>query len=287
MPGQTTCRALGAERAQGTPGTGQASERPRPPDRICGELDEFTSIVSHDLKEPLAGIRGYSEILLEDYQDKLDSDGQRRLNALVQMCDRLAASIDSLLRFSRVGRIECPEAEVDLNAVVEEVLQTFRPTIDARRGSVEVAGRLPMVKGDAVLIGEVLGNLFANGLKFNRSDKPRVEIGSVAGEMPTIYVRDNGIGIPREHHQAIFTIFRRLHHRREFEGTGAGLTIVRKIVESHGGRIWLESEPGRGATFFFTLHPATSDAPPAKPPTQPPHWGRSLGRRSSRGAGRR
>lgn len=287
MQGREICRSHRATEAYSERKTDREGNRFQPSDPFCTEPDDFASIVSHDLKEPLSGIRGYSEILLEDYQDTLDADGRRRLNVLIQMCDRMAASIDSLLTFSRVGRVESPEAVVDLNAVAEEVLQTYCPTIGARRGSVRIVGRLPMVKGDAVLIGEVLGNLIANGLKFNRSDPPRVEIGSVAGELPTIYVRDNGIGIPPEHHQAIFAIFRRLHPRREFEGTGAGLTIVRKIVESHGGRIWLESEPGRGATFFFTLRPATSDAQPAQPPTRPPHWGRSRRQRSSRGANRR
>lgn len=249
--------------------------------------DEFALLVSHDLKEPLAGIRGYCEILLEDYQDKLDADGRRRLDALIQMCDRLGASIDSLLRYCRVGKVERPAAEVDLNCVVEDVLQTFRPRIDSRHASVRVVGRLPVVKGDAVLIGEVMANLVSNGLKFNESDGPRVEIGCVPGQVPVIYVRDNGIGIAREHHEEIFTIFRRLHSRRAYEGSGAGLTIVRKIVESHGGRVWLESEPGRGTTFYFTLGPATSDATSPKPSAKPPHWGRPSGRRSGRGAGKR
>jgi len=271
MQGQRTCERIEATQAHVERQAG-LTDRAHGLDRIDRDPDEFVFIVSHDLKEPLHGVRAYCGLLLEDYQDKLGSDGRRRLNALAETCDRLCASIDSLLAYCRVGQARRPDEPVDLNAVVDGVLHRFRPTIDARRASVSVVGPLPVVQGDAVLIGEVLGNLVSNGLKFNRSEAPHVEIGLLAGDVPTIYVRDNGIGIAREYHQEIFTIFRRLHSRREYEGCGAGLTIVRKIVESHGGRVWLESEPGRGTTFFFTLGPAPSDAPGAKPPTRPPHW---------------
>jgi light-regulated signal transduction histidine kinase (bacteriophytochrome) len=149
---------------------------------------------------------------------------------------------------------------------------------------VRVVDPLPVVQGDALLIGKVLANLISNGLKFNQSEIPQVEIGALAGNPPVIYVRDNGIGIPKQYHDEIFTIFRRLHGRARYEGSGAGLTIVRKIVESHGGRVWLESEPGRGTTFFFTLGPARGEATPAKPPTQPPHWATRPSHRAGRQA---
>jgi len=113
----------------------------------------------------------------------------------------------------------------------------------------------------------VLANLVANAVKFNESSRPEVEIGALAGRPPVIYVRDNGIGIECQHHEAIFDIFRRLHSRTKYEGSGAGLTIVRKIVKAHGGRVWLDSEPGRGSTFYFTLAP---DGEPTG--TQAPHW---------------
>jgi len=240
-------------------------------DRINHDLDDFTYIVSHDLKEPLRGISAYCGILCEDYQHKLDAEGERRLTALGEMCDRLAVMIDSLLTYSRVGQVQLPDKRLDLHKVVEQALGTLRPVIDRRGASVEVLGELPEARGDDTLIGTVLSNLISNGLKFNRSRSPRVKIGAVPGDEPTIYVRDNGIGIAEKHHDAIFTIFRRLHSRDEYEGTGAGLTIVRKIVESHGGRIWLESQPGRGTTFFFTL-PAASRPSTGKPAARPPHW---------------
>ncbi len=255
--------------------------------RANRELDDFASVVSHELKEPLAGIRAYCEILLEDYEDKFDAHGRARLSALVEMGDRLAASIDRLLAYSRIGRVPRGDTDVDLNGMVEAVLRTLRPTLDPQHAAVRVVGRLPLVKGDAVLIGQVFGNLISNGLKFNDDKWPRVEIGSLPGDPPAVYVRDNGIGIAQEYHQEVFAIFRRLHSPDKYEGFGAGLTIVRKIVESHGGRIWIESEPGRGTTFFFTLGPPSADAPTSEPGTRPPHWVGRPTRHAQRRKGRR
>jgi len=240
-------------------------------DRINRELDDFTYIASHDLKEPLRGIAGYCEILLEDYQDKLDEQGQCRLRATVRLCDRLETLIDDLLTYCRVGGARPADTGIDLGAVVADVLETLRPAIDRRGASVRVVGELPTATGDGTLIGMALCNLITNGLKFNDGPLPHVEIGCLATDPPTLYVRDDGIGIDRKHHEEIFTIFRRLHGRKQYEGTGAGLTIVRKIVEAHGGRIWIESEPGTGSTFFFTLAPA-KEKPAAEPTTRPPHW---------------
>ena len=236
-------------------------------DRVNRELDDFTYIASHDLKEPLRGIRAYCEILLEDYHPKFDAAGQRRLAMLVNLCDRLETLIGDLLTYCRVGGTRPADTGIDLDAVVAEVLDTLRPAIDRRSASVRVAGPLPKVTGDATLIGMALANLVSNGLKFNNRARPRLEIGCLPTDPPTLYVRDDGIGIDRKHHGEIFTIFRRLHGRKKYEGTGAGLTIVQKIVQSHGGRIWLESEPGAGSTFFFTLAPTGG-----KRPGKPPHW---------------
>jgi signal transduction histidine kinase len=238
-------------------------------DAVNRDLDDFTYMASHDLKEPLRGISGYCGILLEDYWDRLDPNGVRRLEALIGMCDRLAKQVDNLLAYYRVGRAANAETDVDVNAVLADQLDTLRAAIDQRGASVEVASRLPVAKGDPTLVGMVLANLIANGLKYNESRTPRIEIGSLADEPCTIYVRDNGIGIDPKHHEAIFTIFRRLHSRKKYDGTGAGLTIVRKIIQSSGGRIWLESEPGQGSTFYFTLPPGS---PPVTPPTKAPHW---------------
>ncbi|NQU26061.1 MAG: response regulator [Candidatus Nealsonbacteria bacterium] len=240
-------------------------------DRINRELDDFTYIASHDLKEPLRGINAYCDILLEDYHDKLDDDGQRRLHTLGKLCGRLETLIDDLLTYCRVGGT-CPaQTGIDLGRVVEDVLETLCPAIEQRGATVRVAGPLPPATGDATLIGMVIGNLISNGMKFNENRQACIEIGCLAADPPTLYVRDNGIGIEPCHHDEIFSIFRRLHSRKQYEGSGAGLTIVRKIVESHGGRIWLESQPGVGTTFFFTLAPA-KESPSPQPVTGPPHW---------------
>lgn len=223
--------------------------------RANQELDDFTYVASHDLKEPLRGISSYCGILLEEYQDQLDDNGRRMMSTLVALCQRLERLIDDLLTYSRLGR--APElAPVDLDEVLDAVLETLGPAIDGRGGVVRRTGRLPAALADATTIALVLQNLISNGLKFNESQPPEVEIGCTEGEMLTIYVRDNGIGIDPRRHEAVFAMFRRLHGRQKYEGTGAGLTIVRKIVEAHGGRVWLESSPGCGSTFSFTLAPA-------------------------------
>jgi signal transduction histidine kinase len=224
------------------------------------ELDEFTYVVSHDLKEPLRGISAYCGILLEDYHERLDDNGRRMTSTLVTLCDRLSQLIDDLLTYCRAGRT--PEAtDVDLDEVLDGVLATLGPAIDARGGIVRRPRRLPRVRGDERLLSMVLQNLIANGLKFNESQPPAVEVAATEGEWATIAVRDNGIGIEERHHEAVFAMFRRLHSRQKYEGTGAGLSIARKIVEQHSGRMWLESVAGEGSTFYFTLPVAAARRP--------------------------
>lgn len=248
--------------------TAELRARAKQLDAANRELDDFVYVVSHDLKEPLRGIRAYCEILLEDFEEQIDREGTDRLRAMTAMCDRLETQIGDLLTYYRVGRENPAVARVDLAAVVDGQVAALRPFLDRRNGEVRVKGALPTVHGHPMLLGMVLGNLIGNGLKYNRSRRPTVEIGAVDMDRSTIYVRDNGIGIAREHHEAIFAMFRRLHGRKEYEGSGAGLAIVRKIVEGYGGRIWVESEPGSGSTFFFSLPRAAGE------PTRPPHWRR-------------
>jgi signal transduction histidine kinase len=240
-------------------------------DRINHELEDFTYIASHDLKEPIRGISSYCEILLEDYRHKLDSDGKRRLNTAIQLCDRTENLIDDLLTYCRVGQKAAAKTRVNLNPLTANLLKMLHPAIERRNALVRIAGPLPSVSGNATLIGLVFSNLISNALKFNEARRPHVEIGVMPAHPATFYVKDNGIGIAREHHDAIFTIFRRLHSRKKYEGTGAGLTIVRKIVELHGGRIWLESAPGQGTTFYFTLAPGVRSATAAQHRLHPPH----------------
>jgi signal transduction histidine kinase len=221
------------------------------------ELDDFAYIASHDLKEPLRGIHNFALFLLEDYGDELDLDGRSKLETLPRLTRRMEALIDSLLQFSRVGRVDLAIDRVDLGEIVAGVVESLALGLAEQGVEVRVPRPLPAVRCDRARVGEIFHNLVANAVRYN--DKPRkwVEVGyldGAAGRPPVFYVRDNGIGIPRKHFDAIFRIFKRLHGRDQFGGgTGAGLTIVKKIVERHHGRVWVESTPGEGTTFYFTL----------------------------------
>ena len=223
-------------------------------ERSHAELDSFAYIASHDLKEPLRGIHNYAEMLREDYGDKLDDEGQARLATVSRLSHRMDELIDSLLEYSRVGAAKFSIVEVDLNGVLKDALEFLQVLI--KQGGVSIRVQpLPIVRGDYIRLVEVFTNLISNAIKYNDKEAKEVEVGVMpAGEFPIFYVRDNGIGIREKHFKQIFEIFRRLHGRNEFGGgTGAGLTILKKIIERHGGRIWLESTVGQGTTFFFTL----------------------------------
>ena len=238
-------------------------------ERSNKELDEFAYIASHDLKEPLRGIHNYACFLLEDYGETLDEKGREMLETLPRLTKRLEALISALLEFSRVGRVDLAVKETDLNAVVSDVLDTVHISLEEQEVDVRIPKPLPTLACDHARIGEVFRNLVTNALKYNDKDEKWIEIGwgsngagressSSADAMhdawPAFYVRDNGIGIPEKHMDSIFGIFQRLHGRDEYGGgTGVGLTIVKKIIEKHGGEIWAESVYGDGTTFHFTL----------------------------------
>jgi signal transduction histidine kinase len=228
------------------------------------ELDDFAYIASHDLKEPLRGIHNYSRFLIEDYGPHFDEEGRSKLQTLSRLSRRMEGSVDSLLHYSRVGRSDLALEPVDIQEVVDDVLDRLGISLRGQHVDGRIPRRLPVIRSDRVRLGEVFANLVANALEYN--DKPRrwIEIGSLESdpaangrpaEERTFYVRDNGIGIAPKHLATVFRIFKRLHGRDEFGGgTGAGLTIVRKIVERHHGRVWIESAPGEGTTVYFTLH---------------------------------
>lgn len=216
------------------------------------ELDQFAYAACHDLKEPLRGIHHYAQFLLEDYEDRLDAEAQHKLKTVGRLTERMAALIDSLLEYSRVGRADLPFAQTDLNEVLAEVLDSLAITVKERGVQVRIPQRLPALRCDRVRIGQVFHNLLSNAIKYNDKAGKSVEIGCQGSRL--FYVRDNGIGIAEKHHEAIFRIFRRLHGREQYGGgAGAGLTIVKKIIERHDGRIWLESTPGVGSSFYFTV----------------------------------
>ena len=236
------------------------------------EMDEFTHVVSHDLQEPLRTLDAFSEFLLRDHGDRLDAEGREFVRHIVDASRRMRALIHDLLTLSRAGKVTGEWAPVRLDDLLPLVQADLAELIRSKTAEVRTTGPLPVVWGDRHRISQLLANLVANGLKYNERPVPLVEIGVAASASArdnevTISVRDNGIGIDPRFHTRIFQLFRRLHTREAYEGTGAGLAICAKIVEAHGGRIWVESEPGLGATFYFTLRkPPVADSPTAAPP---------------------
>lgn len=228
------------------------------------QLDAFVYIASHDLKEPLRGIHNFSQFVLEDCAKQLDAEGVANLQTVMRLSRRMESLLDALLKYSRLSRSEMALSKVDMNDALADALDLLIGLRQNRPAEIRTPRRLPVVQADRTLVAEIFANLVSNALKYNSRPDRWVEIGyedGEAGAPPRFYVKDNGIGIPAEHHQQIFRIFRRLHEREEFGGgTGAGLTIVRKLVERHGGQISVESEPGHGSRFLFTLGETPSPA---------------------------
>ncbi|MDY6937466.1 MAG: ATP-binding protein [Cyanobacteriota bacterium] len=239
-------------------------------ERSNQELDSFAYAASHDLKEPLRGIHNYSNLLLRGYCDVLDEVGKSRLKTLTRLTRRMEALIDALLKFSRLGQTELRLQPTDLDELLHQAIEDLSI---ARRGlqtEIRIGRSLPTVSCDPVLMRDVLGNLIGNALKYNDKSQQWIEIGYIEPESNTLgqteskidrstsrifYVRDNGIGIRERHLDRIFELFKRLHEQNLYGGgTGAGLTIAKKIIERHGGRIWVESTYGEGSTFYFTLN---------------------------------
>ena len=226
------------------------------------ELDDFAYIASHDLKEPLRGLLTQTSFLLEDYKNKLDVDGLRRLHRLQYLSLRMEKLIGDLLYFSRLGRTDLAVQELDIGEAISEIRLMMDTFLKERNASIVVPQPLPLVVCDKLRIVEVLRNLITNAIKYNDKPERVAEIGFMntaqaphGPETNVFYVKDNGIGIDPEFHDAIFRIFKRLENPavRQEEGTGSGLTFVKKIIERHNGRIWLESASGKGSTFYFTI----------------------------------
>ncbi|MCI0554995.1 MAG: ATP-binding protein, partial [Anaerolineae bacterium] len=224
------------------------------------ELERFTYTVSHDLKSPLFTIRGFLGYLEKDAlsgnQERLKSDIQR-INDATEKMQRL---LNELLELSRIGRLMNESQAVSFGELAHEVLELVQGRIMERGITVHIQNDLPTVFGDRQRLAEVLQNLMDNAAKFMGNQKePRIEIGQrgEADGMPVLYVRDNGMGIQTEHHERIFGLFNKLDIKSD--GTGIGLSIVKRIVEVHGGRIWVQSEVGKGTTFFFTLPISAED----------------------------
>jgi PAS domain S-box-containing protein len=249
------------------------------------ELDQFTHVVSHDLLEPVRSLIAFAGFLREDHADRLTAEGMEQLGHIESSARRMRALIHDLLTLSRVGHAAGSFQPVPIEGLVARARLDLGQRLRERGGEVRAIDPLPTVWGDPVRLGQLVINLIGNGLKYNRSDAPFVEVSERVSERDAGYVviafRDNGIGIAPEHFDRIFELFRQLHAREEYEGTGAGLAIVRKIAEAHGGSVRVESAPGAGSTFLVRLPVPGGKAGEAKPPgpteysirtPEPPPW---------------
>lgn len=223
------------------------------------ELDSFAYIASHDLKEPMRGIASYVEFLKEDYHDKLDEEGRSYINTIEKLATRMDVMLSSLLRFSRLSKDEMALTSCDLNDVIHDSLTLLQSRIDEGDIKIKIPNVLPSVSGDKDMLVEIFNNLISNGIKYNDSERKIITIGITEnqnkdGSYQTIFIRDNGIGIKEKHLSRVFDIFKRLHGKNKYGGgSGAGLTITKKLVEKHGGKIWIESSVGQGSCFYFDL----------------------------------
>lgn len=222
------------------------------------ELQSFAYIASHDLKEPLRGIKNYAHILKDDYHTILDESGMNFLNSLIKSCTRMETLLESLLHYSKVGNLQLSLQVINPNQTVADVKDTIHHLLAQKHATVDVVANLPNVYTDESRLSEVFTNLITNGLKYNDSANPHIEIGHMPDKSTEdyfcFYVKDNGIGIEKEKLETVFQIFQRLHKKTDYGGgAGAGLTITKRIVERMKGSLWIESEPGKGSTFYFSL----------------------------------
>ncbi len=221
------------------------------------ELERFAYVASHDLQEPLRMVASYTQLLARRYKDKLDQPAQEFIAFAVNGAERMQAFIQDLLLYSRVGTRGRPFERLELGGIVARVLENLRYSITEKNADI-VIGELPTVEGDRLQLTQLFQNLISNALKFNADRPLKIEVSAKRQEEGAegvweFTVRDNGIGLDPEDTERIFIIFQRLHTRQEYEGTGIGLAICKKIVERHGGRIWVESRKGEGAAFHFTI----------------------------------
>lgn len=221
--------------------------------RSNAELEQFAYVASHDLQEPLRMVAAYTQLLAERYSGKIDAQADKYIHYAVEGATRMQAMIQDLLAFSRAGRAEIDAQSVEVNDVVKVALENLQPVIQ-ETGAVVKYDALPSVKANRIQITQLFQNLIGNAIKFRGEKAPFVRIGAERRNGEWIFsVADNGIGIAEEYSEVIFAIFQRLHTRTEYSGNGIGLAICKKIVERHGGRIWVESEQGKGSSFKFTL----------------------------------
>ncbi|MDH3503974.1 MAG: PAS domain S-box protein [Nitrospirota bacterium] len=230
------------------------------------DLDDFAYIASHDLKEPLRGIFNYSKILLEDHGPSLNEDAKARCQTILRLSRRMEELLDALLYFSRVGRTELAMKPTNLDHILGGILDSLDVSLKEQGILIDAPEPLPTIYCDSIRVGEIFRNFITNAIKYNDKEEKWIHIGyqkgsdplfqkkAIPSDVPVFFVKDNGIGIKETHVSQIFRLFKRLHGREKFGGgTGMGLTIAKKLIERHGGQLWVESTLGEGTAFFFTL----------------------------------
>jgi light-regulated signal transduction histidine kinase (bacteriophytochrome) len=216
------------------------------------DLEQFAYIASHDLKSPLLSISGFAKLLEKNYKDKLDSDAHEYIDIIINSIDRMENLVNDLLTYSRIGTSNSKLNPIDVNNIFVRAIANL--TVEIEKNGAKVAhDSLPTVIGNDIQLEQLLQNLIGNAIKFHSQEPPRVHISvEQKGENWVFSVKDNGIGIASEDRDKIFNMFHCLH-RGEYKGAGIGLAVCKKIVELHGGNIWVESQPGKGSIFYFTI----------------------------------
>lgn len=226
------------------------------------ELESLTYTIAHDLRAPLRTIEGFARALSEDCDERLDADGRRYLQHVLDAAQRMSGMLEGLLSLARIHRAEFHPLPLDLTRTAHDVVERLRAAEPSRTVDVVLPDSLA-AEGDPTLLTTALEALLKNAWKFSRSREPaRIEVGVRTANPPVYFVRDNGVGFDMHYAGKLFSPFQRLHSEREFEGAGIGLATAQRIIRRHGGRIWAEAAPDGGATFYFTLQ----DGPEAGPP---------------------
>lgn len=217
------------------------------------ELEDFAYVTSHDLQEPLRVVASYCQLLKEGYYPVLDKDGKKYVDYTISSALRMKTLIKELLDFSRVGRKDKPIEHLDVGKIIEEVIDDYQVSIDDNNAKIEVE-KMPVILGISIRIKQLISNLISNALKFRSNKPPHIHIGCCdEGNSWLFYVKDNGIGIDSQYFERIFGLFKRLYSTDEYPGTGIGLALCRRIVETHGGKIWVDSEENKGTCIYFTI----------------------------------